>query len=265
MSRRTIRASSPVPALFCAHGSPMNLIGESPFSHALTRLGRTLARPQAILVISAHWTTVGRYVTTSAAPTTLYDFYGFPERLYRLTYPATGNPELAHRLCADLQATGDERRGLDHGAWSILRHLFPDADIPVIQLSLDMSLSATRHWALGTRLQRYRDEGVMIIGSGNIVHNLERLDPDPLQHATPWAGMFAEAIKTALCRRDTTRLIHPEELSDAARLACPTPEHYRPMLYIAALRRPGEPLTFAYEGFEHGTISLASFVVGGAS
>jgi 4,5-DOPA dioxygenase extradiol len=186
------------PALFIGHGSPMQAIEPSRFTAAWQLLGRELPRPRAILAVSAHWYGRGTAVTAQARPRTIHDFYGFPPALYALQYPAPGAPQLAARLATLLAPTAvrlDAEWGLDHGSWSVLRYLYPQADIPVIQLSLDASLSGPQHYALAQRLAPLRDEGVLVLGSGNVVHNLRLLQFDPAASAPPWALSFNAAVR----------------------------------------------------------------------
>lgn len=254
-------AAVKAPALFCGHGSPMNLVSGNGYTRAMREISQKIKKPKAVIVISAHWVTNGVYVSTASTQNTIYDFYGFPDELYKIKYPAKGEPRLAKKVIALLSgynAKGDNSRGLDHGAWGVLRYLFANADVPVFQISLDKNLSTEEHFEIGKKLGGLRDDGVMILGSGDIVHNLREIQRDPNAKAADWAVMFEREVKKAILSKDYDMLINYLELGEAARLSCPTPEHYLPLLYIAAATG-GEELEFFYEGFEHSTISLSSF------
>jgi 4,5-DOPA dioxygenase extradiol len=238
-----------MPVFFIGHGIPTNAILTNPFTQSLVALGKTLAeRPHAILVVSAHWLTKGSFVSTSSRPETIYDFYGFPEELYQVKYPAPGAPAYAReasRLIPGIQE--DNVRGLDHGAWTILKHLFPKAEIPVFQLSIDYYKPIQYHFDLALRLKDLRQQGVLIIGSGNIVHNLQlvfsRKDYAPFD----WAIEFDEWVKEKIIKRDFESLIHYERCGESAMLSIPTVDHYVPLLYSLSLAEPGEAITFTYE------------------
>jgi 4,5-DOPA dioxygenase extradiol len=256
-----------MPALFAGHGSPMNAIENNVFTRAQATQAALLAgKPKAVLCISAHWETRGTRVTTSAAPVTIHDFRGFPDELFAVEYPAPGSPELAARvqsLFETGQVQGDEGWGLDHGSWSLLKHIFPDADVPVVQLSLDRGLTTEQHYELARKLQPLREEGVLILGSGNIVHSLRNIqwigDAEPYD----WAVEFDAAIAEFLVHRNHYGLTRYRELLGRdAELSAPTEEHYLPLLYIAALRRESEPLTFFSEGFQYASISMRSLRIG---
>jgi 4,5-DOPA dioxygenase extradiol len=257
-----------LPALFIGHGNPMNALDDNADSQAWRALAAELPRPRAILAISAHWVTAGIAVTAMAQPETIHDFYGFPRRLAEFQYPAPGAPELASRvasLLAPATVTLDAEWGLDHGAWSVLAHFYPAADIPVIQLSLNGREDASWHLELAKRLQPLRDEGVLILGSGNVVHNLGRMDWNRPDAAHDWAARFNTIVKDALLAGDLAALASwafPDETMPDARLAVPTPEHYLPLLYIAALRDAGEPLSFFNDWIEYGAIGMVGVKMG---
>jgi 4,5-DOPA dioxygenase extradiol len=253
-----------MPALFIGHGSPMNMIEDNAFTRSLVRLGRELPRPQAILVVSAHWLTEGVFVTCAAQPEMIYDFYGFPEELYRVRYPAPGAPEVAQRLTQNAHQPPIRcgEWGLDHAAYSVLKWLYPQADIPVIELSLDIARPPQYHYDLGLRLAPLREQGVLIIGSGNLVHNLRVVNPDPDARPYEWAVQFDEAAKADLLARRHEKLINYAHYGRIAALAIPTNEHYLPMLYALALQTEGEPLTFTHEGLQNGSISMRCFRIG---
>jgi 4,5-DOPA dioxygenase extradiol len=238
-----------MPVFFIGHGIPTNAILTNPFTQSLAALGKTITeKPRAILVVSAHWLTKGSFVSTSSRPDTIYDFYGFPEELYHVKYPVPGAPEYARevsRLIPNIRE--DNERGLDHGAWTILKHLFPKADIPVFQLSIDYYEPMQFHFDLAQRLKTLRQQGVLIIGSGNIVHNLQlvfsRKDYTPFD----WAIEFDEWVKEKIIKRDFESLIHYERYGEPATLSIPTIDHYVPLLYSLALVEPDEAIAFTYE------------------
>lgn len=254
-----------MPVLFIGHGNPMNAIRKNAFRNNWEALGRRLPRPKSILCVSAHWETRATYVTATTAPETIHDFYGFPKALFDVRYPAPGDPALAARVAA-LVATErvrlDPGRGLDHGAWSVLAAMYPEADIPVVQLSMDTSLPGAHHLALARQLAPLRDEGVLVIGSGNIVHNLRLFDfrdPAPLD----WA-LAADAEIRALVAAGRHADLADYPARPAARLPVPTPEHYLPLLYAVALQQPGE-MTGFFNVAVPGSISMSSVLIGAAA
>lgn len=253
---------SGMPAVFIGHGSPMNAIEDTEFSRAWEHLGRVLPRPQAILCISAHWETVGTRVTAMSHPRTIHDFGGFPKALFDVEYPAPGSPPLAERVreLSPVPVAMDREWGLDHGAWSVLCRMYPGADIPVVQLSLDRALTPARHYELGRSLRALRREGVLIVGSGNIVHNLGALVRRDT--ASDWAVEFDQRVAELILAGDHDALIGFSELGPAARLAVPTAEHFLPLLYLLALQSPGEPVSFFVERVTLGAISMRSVIVG---
>jgi 4,5-DOPA dioxygenase extradiol len=241
-----VTASRTMPALFVGHGSPMNAIEDNDFSRGWRALAGRLPRPRAILCVSAHWETAGVAVTADARPKTIHDFYGFPEALYAVRYPAPGDPALARRV-ADLLAPMPVRFaddwGLDHGAWSVIRTIYPDADVPVVQLGIDTRQPGAYHGDVARRLAPLRDAGMLVLGSGNIVHNLRyfrREGGPPLD----WAGRFDAAVRGRIEGGDLAALENYESLGPEARLAVPSPEHYLPLLYVLALRRADDRLSF---------------------
>lgn len=250
---------SSMPALFLGHGSPMNAIEPGPATTAWTMLAAELPRPSAILCISAHWLTRGTQVTSSQRPETIHDFGGFPRALHEVQYPAPGAPGLAQRiqqLLLPASVIADPQWGLDHGTWSLLLHMYPEADIPVLQLSLDVTLRNAEHYALAARLQTLRDEGVLILGSGNVVHNLQRLQSAAASTPPAWALDFERRVQSAILNGDHQALIDYNQLGEAARLAVPTSEHYLPLLYVLAQQRTGEAVKIPFTGIEYGTISM---------
>ena len=255
-----------LPALFIGHGNPMNALSINTNSLAWRDKLVDLPRPRAVLVISAHWLTRGVAVTAMAQPQTLHDFSGFPSTLNEFQYPAPGAPELATTIAALLapeQVTLDSEWGLDHGAWSVLTHLFPAADIPVLQLSLDIGKSAAEHYELAKKLRPLRDLGVLILGSGNIVHNLRRMNWQQPDSAYDWATRFNARIQHSLLERDHAALF--DLADDDAKLAVPTPEHYWPLLYIAAQQTADENLELFNDRTEYGAIGMLCCQVGSPS
>lgn len=253
-----------MPVLFIGHGSPLNAIEATPFAAAWREEAGRIPRPKAILCISAHWETDGAGVTAMQRPRTIHDFYGFPEELYRVQYPAPGSPELAERvreLAGAEEVAADKSWGFDHGTWSVVRRMFPAADIPVVQLSLDRMRSPREHVALARTLRPLREEGVLVLGSGNIVHNLPLMrweDEKPY----PWAGEFDRLSAELILAGDLETLTDYAGLGESARLSIPTNEHYLPLLYALALRRPKEPVAFFAQGIVLGSVSMRSFFIG---
>jgi 4,5-DOPA dioxygenase extradiol len=250
-----------MPALFIGHGNPMNAITDNPYRDAWLALGKVLPHPHAILCVSAHWQTRGTQVCVAEQPEAIHDFGGFPAALFAQQYPAPGAPEYAKMACDLLPAgtiTSTQNWGLDHGAWSILQSLFPTADVPVFQLSLDVNLDFTAHFTLGKQLASLREQGIMIIGSGNIVHNLGRLNPNG--STADWAEKFDFYIKQALETGDDAALIDITRAGDCAKLAVPTDEHYLPLLYIAAMRHVDDRMQFLTENFDMGNLSMRSVI-----
>lgn len=266
MSEATTEPAVLMPVLFVGHGSPMNALEENRFSRNWQRLGSVLPRPAAILCISAHWQTRGTQVTAMAAPRTLHDFGGFPDALHQMRYPAPGSPSLARnieRLVNSTEVQLDHSWGLDHGCWSILHHMYPQADIPVVQLSLDRSRSGAAHYALAQELLPLRQQGVLIIGGGNLVHNLNLLSMRDLD--TPfgfdWAEEASAIFKQLITERRHQELCDYPALGDAVQVAIPTPEHFLPLLYILALQQPDEAVLFFNDGHLAGSLSMTSLLI----
>ncbi len=254
-----------MPAIFIGHGSPMNAITETRYSRAWRELGRSLPRPKAILAISAHWYIASCAVTAMDEPRTIHDFGGFPQELFEVEYPAPGSPALATQVCELLQPLGVELNaswGLDHGTWSVLAHVFPDADIPIVQLSIDRRQPAQFHYDLGRRLSALRDEGILLLGSGNIVHNLALLNWDNPEVACAWAMRIESGVRQHLLQREHAPLIDYPHLDPQAQLAIPTAEHYLPLLYIIGSQRDDESVSIPVEGIDMGSLSMLSAVVG---
>ena len=246
-----------MPVLFVGHGSPMNAIEQNAFTAALAGLGARLPRPSAVCVISAHWVSKGSQVMLSAHPRTIRDFYGFPPPLYEVEYPAPGAPEMAESLTQHREITGDREWGLDHGSWSVLRHMYPKADVPAFQLSLDERRTFRDHMALGREIRHLRERGVLILGSGNIVHNLGRIDWQSAHGAFDWAVEFDARVKQAVEAHDSHALIEPQKWGDALlATAHPTVEHYVPLLYCMGSTDKSDTVSYPYEGFDFGSISM---------
>lgn len=260
-------ATDRMPAIFFGHGNPMNAIQPNPYSDRWAAIGKSIPRPRAIVMVSAHWYLPGTRVTINDRPRTIHDFGGFPRALYEVDYPAPGSRDLCHRigeLLSPLNVEFDEQWGLDHGTWSVLLHAYPDADVPVVQLSIDETQPATFHYETGRRLAPLRDEGVLIAASGNIVHNLHtfawgRHPVEPFD----WAVRFETEARNWMATGNHEPLVRYEELGRDAQLSAPTPDHYLPLLYILGCALPGERVSFPVEGIDGGSVSMLSVKVGG--
>jgi 4,5-DOPA dioxygenase extradiol len=252
-----------MPLLFIGHGSPMNAIEANDFSRAWDSEGALLQKPDAVLCISAHWETSGTRLTAMSDPQTLYDFSGFPKELYEVRYPAPGSPELARLIkerFAQIRLHLDYNWGFDHGAWSVLKHLFPMADVPVVQLSLDFNLKPQDHYRLAAGIKWLRYHRVLILCSGNMVHNLRTISWQDA--AYDWAADFDLRLKQLIEAEEHDALVNYENLGDPVRLAIPTNEHYLPMLYALALRETGEQVRFFADRVTLGSVSMRSFRIG---
>lgn len=255
-----------MPAIFLGHGNPMNALSRNAYTEGWAAIGASVPRPTAVLSVSAHWYVPGCAVTIAPAPRTIHDFGGFPRELYQVNYPAPGSPDLArriHGLLAPVPVKLDDTWGLDHGTWSVLVHVFPKADIPVVQLSIDERQPPEFHYDLGKRLTALREEGVLIIGSGNLVHNLHAYawgahGVQPFD----WAVRFENRVRELLLNGDDARVIAYEELGRDAMLSVPTPDHYLPLLYILGLRRKDEPISFPVQGVDGGSVSMLAVQIG---
>ena len=255
-----------MPAVFFGHGNPMNAVGSNAWTDGWGRIGGQMTRPKSILSVSAHWYGPGTGVTVSTAPRTIHDFGGFPAELYQVQYPAPGDPALAHRvrdLLAPSDVVLDDSWGLDHGTWSVLKHAFPAADVPVVQLSIDETKPPSFHFEVGRLLAPLRAEGVLIVGSGNLVHNLHAYawgchSPDPYD----WAVRFESTARKLMLAGDYGPLADYESLGKDALLSIPTPDHYLPLLYVLGSQRQGESIRFPVEGVDGGSISMLSVQVG---
>ncbi len=258
-----------MPVLFVGHGSPMNVLDkENPFNQNFSLITQNFPKPKAILMISAHWYSSRLQVTSGKHPEMIYDFYGFPDELSQVQYPAPGSPELAEQVRSLLQPENVElnpTRGFDHGAWAVLKYLYPDADIPVVQLNLNRLQSTEWHFNLAKKLAALREQGVLIIGSGNIVHNLRAISwehIDQIGAGYDWAFAFRETVNQAIAKQDDETLVHYEQLGEKAELSVPTPDHYLPLLYIMALRAPQDEITFFNDNLIAGSLSMTSVLVG---
>ncbi len=251
-----------MPTVFLGHGNPMNALDDNAWTRAWAAMGRSMPRPRAVLCVSAHWYVPATAVTAMAKPRTIHDFGGFPQALFDVQYPAPGDPGLARRVAemlAPLEVGMDASWGLDHGAWSLLRHVYPKADVPVVQLSIDETQPAAFHYQLGRKLRPLRDEGVLLLGSGNIVHNLHayawgRHPVDPLD----WAQRFETRVRELLLEREHNALIDYESLGADAQLSIPTPEHYLPLLYVLGASDEDDAVSFPVEGMDGGSISMVA-------
>ncbi|HYA41223.1 MAG TPA: 4,5-DOPA dioxygenase extradiol [Syntrophobacteraceae bacterium] len=257
---------SKMPVLFFGHGNPMNALSQNSYSEGWLHIGKSIPKPKAVLSISAHWYIQGTAVTAMERPRTIHDFGGFPRALFEVQYPAPGDPQLAvqlRELLKPLNVELDRSWGLDHGTWSVLIHTFPKADVPVVQLSIDKTKPPAFHYEIGKRLAPLRDEQILIIGSGNLVHNLHAYAWG-LRRVEPydWAMRFEEQARSLLLSADDGPLINYETLGRDAALSIPTPDHYLPLLYVIALRREGEPLSFPVEGIDGGSVSMLTAQIG---
>ncbi|TRZ57634.1 MAG: 4,5-DOPA dioxygenase extradiol [Rhodocyclaceae bacterium] len=254
-----------MPVLFLGHGSPMNTLEDNRYTRAWRTIGQALPRPTAILAFSAHWYVPELAVTAMEMPRTIHDFGGFPQALFDFQYPAAGSPALAGRvqdLLQSLKVAADQSWGLDHGTWSVLAHLFPAADIPVVQLSIDRNQAHSFHYRLGQLLAPLRDEGVLILGSGNIVHNLAAINWDEDSPPYDWAVRFEERVKERLRQRDHAALIDYPQLDREAQLAVPTAEHYLPLLPVLGALRDDDEISFPVSGIHMGSLSMLSVLAG---
>jgi 4,5-DOPA dioxygenase extradiol len=255
-----------MPAIFFGHGNPMNALQQNAWTEGWRRLGAEMPRPRAILSVSAHWYLPATAVTAMAAPRTIHDFGGFPRALFEVQYPAPGSAELASRvqsLLAPVAVARDGQWGIDHGTWSVLVHVFPEADVPVVQLSLDETQPPAFHYELGKCLAPLRDEGVLVMGTGNLVHNLHAYGwGRKILQPYDWAQRFEEQARALIQSGEDGPLIAYESLGGDAMLSVPTPDHYLPLLYVLPLRRPGEPVRFPVEGFDGGSVSMTTVQVG---
>lgn len=257
-----------LPVIFIGHGSPMNAIEDNEFSRTWSKFGKEIPKPKAVLVVSAHWLTNGTFVTAMEQPRTIHDFGGFPQELFNVQYPAKGSPELAAATSKLITSTSvglDHEWGLDHGTWSVVKHMYPDADIPVLQLSIDYNKPAQYHYDLAQQLKSLRSKGVLIIGSGNMVHNLRMVAWDKLQepeYGFDWAIEMNTIFKEKIGNRDVQSLINYEKLGAAAKLAIPTPDHYYPLIYSLALQDKQDEISFFNDKLVGGSLNMTSVKFG---
>ena len=261
-------STSRMPVLFVGHGSPMYAIEENEFVNKWRNLGETLPKPKGIICISAHWETRGTQVTAMQNPPTIHDFGGFPRELFEIEYPAPGNPELAKEAIQSISGSKilpDEKWGLDHGTWSVIRRVYPKADIPIIQMSLDYNKSPKEHYELAKELASFREKGIMIIGSGNIVHNLRHVawdKPDDMEYGHDWAIEANELVKKLIVENNHQALIDYKSLGKAVQMAAPSPDHYLPLLYTLALKKDDEELSFFNDKAVMGSLTMTSLKIG---
>ncbi len=256
-----------MPVLFLGHGSPMNAIEENEFVQGFRNIGKEIQKPNAILCISAHWETRGTFVTAMQHPRTIHDFGGFPQALFDVQYPAPGSPELAQetkKLITSTEVGLDDKWGLDHGAWSVIKHLYPDANIPVIQMSIDYTQPARYHYELAKQIHSFRHKGVLIIGSGNMVHNLRMVAWNKLNevYAFDWAAEASEKMKQYILEGNYQPLIDFKSQGKAFDLAIPTPEHYLPLLYTLALKDKNESISLFNDKPVAGSLTMTSVGIG---
>lgn len=253
------------PLIFIGHGHPINALLDNDFTQHLNQIGVSIEKPNAIMIISAHWTTKGTYVSVNSHPKAIYDFGNIDNRLLQIKYEPKGHPHLARQAietATNYHIHEDQAMGLDHGAWTVLKHLYPNADVPVFELSIDDTQSSSYHFELANALKKMREKGVLIIASGNIVHNLKVIDWNNI-NAKPldWAIEFDEMVKSKLNSQDFNALVNYEQLGSIFQLAHPTNEHYLPMLYILGLADKTEELKYLYEGFQFGSASMRCFQI----
>lgn len=264
-----ISSAKPMPVLFLGHGNPMNGIEENEFVAGFREIGRKIPKPKAVLCISAHWETKGTYVTAMDKPKTIHDFFGFPDELYKVQYPAPGKPDLAKEIAGFITKTViglDYEWGFDHGCWVVLKRIFPNADVPVVQMSLDYSKPAQFHYDLAKELSILRQRGILIVGSGNMVHNLGMLDwdnPNSVNFGYDWALEASEKIKKFIINNEHKHLINYRSQGRAFDLAIPTPEHYLPLLYALAIKREKEKISFFNDKPVAGSLTMTSLMIEG--
>ncbi|WP_259331266.1 4,5-DOPA-extradiol-dioxygenase [Legionella bozemanae] len=252
-----------MPLLFIGHGCPMNAIQTNKFTLSLQALGNKIPQPKAIVCISAHWLTTGTWVTHMLSPRTIHDFYCFPKKLFKVVYPAPGSPETAELIKTLVTETSinldDEQWGLDHGTWSVMRHIYPRANIPIVQLSIDIEKPEEFHYQMGQQLYLLRERDILIVSSSNLVHNLSKVSWECKSKPYDWAIEFDEWIKEKLIRRDFAALINHYGNTLAGKLSVPTCDHYYPLLYILGAARSEDELVFIYEGIENSSVSMRTF------
>lgn len=262
-----LNSTDKMPVLFLGHGSPMNAIEENEFVQSFRNLGKTISKPQAVLCVSAHWETRGTFVTAMEKPPTIHDFGGFPQALFDVQYPAPGSPALANETKSIVKKTDiglDQKWGLDHGAWSVIKHMYPDADVPVIQMSLDYTQAAQYHYDLAKELSSLRKKGVLIIGSGNMVHNLRMVAWDKLNaenYGYDWALEASIKMKQFILSGDDQQLINYKSQGKSFDLAIPSPDHYLPLLYTMALKEKNESVSLFNDKAVGGSLTMTSVMI----
>jgi len=265
---RDLKEDTKLPTLFMGHGSPMNAIEDNEFSRTWSKTANEIQKPKAVLVVSAHWLTYGTFITAMENPKTIHDFGGFPPELYQVQYPAKGSPELAQYTSEIITSTPvglDHEWGLDHGTWSVVRHMYPNADIPVLQLSIDYNQPAQYHFDLSRQLASLRSKGVLIIGSGNMVHNLRMVAWDKLgetAYGFDWANEMNAIFKDKISNGDFKSLIEYEKMGAAAKLAIPTPDHYYPLIYNIGLQDKDDTVEFFNDKAVGGSLTMTSVKIG---
>lgn len=248
-------------ALFIGHGSPMNAVANNPYTQSLKRYAASIQKPDAIVVVSAHWQTEGTYITAASHPAQIYDFYGFPEELYRVAYTPAGKPELAKRMADELGIALDPVRGIDHAGWAVVKHLYPHADVPLLEISLDVGKTLSEHFKLGDMLRRYRQENILLIGSGNIIHNLRLSTFDENTPPFAWAVEMDQWFKEQIEMLDYDKLMDYQSYLPAHKKGIPTNEHYLPLLYTLGMVGPADHLHVLHESMQNGSISMRSYIV----
>jgi 4,5-DOPA dioxygenase extradiol len=260
------KPSERLPVVFIGHGNPMNAIWENEYTKSLKQLSKDLPRPQTILCISAHWMTEGAWITNTLHPRTIHDFFGFPQELFDVQYPSPGQPEMAEHIMASVKGPrihpDHDMWGIDHGTWAVMRHMYPEADIPVLQLSLYMSKSPEYHYELGQLLRQFRSQGVLIIGSGNIVHNLDVLIRTESAKPYDWAIEFDQWVKDRLEDRNYDSIVKDAEATHAGRMSIPARDHWYPLLYTLGASDEKDELKFIHEGIDNGSISMRCLTLG---
>lgn len=262
-SQSSSDSAQKMPVVFVGHGSPMNAIANNSYTQMLEKLAAEIPTPKAILAVSAHWMTRGTWITAMQAPKTIHDFYGFPEALFQVQYPAPGNPDLAKSISELIQVPKIEKDqdswGLDHGTWAVLKHMYPQANIPVLQLSLDMTQVPEFHFALGKKLAILREQGVLILGSGNLIHNLRILNWDEKAAPFVWAQDFSNWLKDKLNKKDFLPLVKDFHDVEGGKLSIPTLEHYLPALYVLGAFQENEEVQIDFDEIQNSSISMLSF------
>jgi len=253
------------PALFIGHGSPMNIINDNDYTKSLRKIAYELPKPKAIVVISAHWLTRGTFITANREPRQIYDFYGFPQDLYKINYAPSGMPLLAKKIESESKEKpiiSAENWGLDHAAWAVLVHMYPNADIPVLELSIDINQPPSYHFDMGNALGKLREQEVLVIGSGNLVHNLGKININENAKALDWALEADNELKELILLDQIDALFAYPFSSSHSKLAVPTTDHYYPMLYILGMKQRREPINYTFEGIQNGSVSMRSFKIG---